>query len=134
MIEYSERRDLSKKVVLPLYEQNNWAAASKPGRLVAGLNASHSLVTAWDGSVLVGLGNAISDGHLVVYYPHLLVLPAYQRKGIGREIMARMQEIYADFHQQMLLADEAAAQFYQRIGFRRANATEPYWIYKDSGS
>jgi GNAT superfamily N-acetyltransferase len=32
----------------------------------------------------VGLGNAISDGALVVYYPHMLVLPEYQGRGIGR--------------------------------------------------
>jgi ribosomal protein S18 acetylase RimI-like enzyme len=129
MIEYSNKQDLTKKIVLPLYQQNNWSAATKPSKLVAALNASHSLVTAWHGTDLVGLGNAISDGHLVVYYPHLLILPAYQRMGIGRELMSRLQAKYIGFHQQMLVADEDAILFYQRIGFRRAGVTQSYWIY-----
>ncbi|GAL03228.1 histone acetyltransferase HPA2 and related acetyltransferases [Photobacterium aphoticum] len=32
---------------------------------------------------LVGIGNAISDGHLVVYYPHMLVHPDVQGQGIA---------------------------------------------------
>ena len=62
-------------------------------------------MTAWDEALLVGLGSAISDGHLVVYFPHLLVRPEYQRSGIGTELMARMMNRYRGFHQQALLAD-----------------------------
>lgn len=32
-----------------------------------------------DGERRVGIGNAISEGHRVVYYPHLLVHPDYFR-------------------------------------------------------
>jgi GNAT superfamily N-acetyltransferase len=78
---------------------------------------------------LVGLGNAISDGYLVVYYPHLLVLPSYQGKGVGRLIMDKMQEIYKGFHMQMLTADGNAIDFYKKNGFERAGQTEPMWIY-----
>jgi len=72
---------------LALYRANEWSSAQKPELLHSALMASHSLVTAWDDSKLVGLGNAISDGHLVVYYPHLLVLPEYQGRGIGTRLM-----------------------------------------------
>jgi GNAT superfamily N-acetyltransferase len=97
--------------------------------LYKALQHSHSLVSAWLGDKLVGIGNAISDGYLVVYYPHLLVHPEYQGKGIGRKIMDRMQEIYGDIHMQMLTADGDAVGFYQRMGFERAGQTEPMWIY-----
>lgn len=93
---------------MPLYEANEWSAAQKPDLLLKGLINSHSLITAWDGDTLAGLGNAISDGHLVVYYPHLLVLPSYQGKGIGYMIMDKMQEKYQGFHMQMLTADGKA--------------------------
>jgi len=89
----------------------------------------HALITAWDDDRLIGLGNAISDGYLVVYYPHLLVHPEYQRYGIGRKIVAKMQEKYAGFHMQMLVADGKAIEFYKRLGFVRAGKTEPLWIY-----
>ena len=80
----------------------------------------------------MGLGNAISDGHLVVYYPHLLVLPAYQGRGIGAQMMKTLQSRYAGFHQHMLVADGQAVGFYQRMGFRKAGETEAMWIYSGS--
>lgn len=121
---------LALKDVKKLYTANNWSAASKPKKLLAGLLNSHSLVTAWDGKILVGLGNAISDGHLVVYYPHLLVLPTYHGQGIGKMIVDRMQEKYKDFHMQMLTADGKAIDFYTKQGFEIAGETKPMWIYQ----
>jgi GNAT superfamily N-acetyltransferase len=81
-IRYSESRDLPLESALALYRANEWSSAEKPELLHKALLGSHSLVTAWDGARLIGLGNAISDGCLVVYYPHLLVLPEYQGRGI----------------------------------------------------
>jgi GNAT superfamily N-acetyltransferase len=128
-IQLSVNRDLNANDILKLYEANKWSAADKPELLIKALLNSHSLVTAWDSTTLVGLGNAISDGYLVVYYPHLLVLPSYQGKGVGRLIMDKMQEIYKGFHMQMLTADGNAINFYKKNGFERAGQTEPMWIY-----
>jgi len=129
-IKLSVNRDLNANDILQLYQANKWSAAEKPELLLKGLLNSHSLVTAWDSTTLVGLGNAISDGYLVVYYPHLLVLPSYQGKGVGRLIMDKMQEMYKGFHMQMLTADGNAIDFYKKNGFERAGQTEPMWIYK----
>ncbi|WP_227819961.1 GNAT family N-acetyltransferase [Marinobacterium aestuarii] len=71
----------------------------------------------------------MSDGYLVVYYPHLLVHPDFQGRGIGRQLMQAMQARYAGFHQQMLTADGGAIEFYRALGFERAGKTEPMWIY-----
>ncbi|RKO71204.1 N-acetyltransferase [Sphingobacterium puteale] len=128
-IKLSVNRDLNADDILQLYKANKWSAAEKPELLMKALLNSHSLVTAWDATTLVGLGNAISDGYLVVYYPHLLVLPSYQGKGIGCLIMDKMQEIYKGFHMQMLTADGNVIDFYKKNGFERAGQTEPMWIY-----
>lgn len=116
--------------VVSLYKANNWSAANKPKQLLKGLLNSHSLVTAWDNDQLIGLGNAISDGYLMVYFPHLLVLPEYQNKGVGKAIMNKIQEHYKNFHMQMLTADTEAISFYEKIGFSKAGATQPMWIYE----
>ena len=115
--------------VIALYRANEWSSADKPEQLMSALSNSHTLVTARLGGELVGLGNAISDGSLVVYYPHLLVHPAHQGKGIGRKIVEAMQGIYGDFHQQMLTADGEAIDFYKALGFQRAGKTVPMWVY-----
>ena len=115
--------------VVELYRANGWSSAEKPVELLAALRNSHALATARIGGRLVGLGNAISDGHLVVYYPHLLVHPEFQGRGIGKRLMAALQERYRGFHQQMLTADGKALEFYRKMGFERAGKTEPMWIY-----
>jgi hypothetical protein len=61
-IRYSESSDLPLESVLALYRANGWSSAQKPEPLHKGLLASHSLIAGWDGSKLVGLGNAISTG------------------------------------------------------------------------
>lgn len=129
-ITYKEDQNLKEQDVVPLYKANHWSSAEKPGSLLKALNNSHTLISAWEDSKLVGLGNAISDGFLVVYYPHLIVLPEYQGKGIGKEIMKRFHLKYNGFHQQMLVADGKAIDFYKNCGFEKAGKTEAMWIYK----
>jgi ribosomal protein S18 acetylase RimI-like enzyme len=128
-IQYSDRRDLPREGVAALYRANGWSSAEKPDLLLKAMAGAHSLFSAWDGAKLVGLGNAISDGHLVVYYPHLIVLPEYQGHGIGTELMRLLMARYAGFHQHMLVADGRALDFYRKCGFERAGKTEPMWIY-----
>ena len=120
---------ISNEEVVALYKANQWSSAEKPDQLTKALRNSHSLVTARLEGQLVGIGNAISDGHLVVYYPHLLVLPEHQGKGIGRLMMAALAKKYSGFHQQMLTADGDSIGFYERFGYVRAGRTVPMWIY-----
>ena len=115
--------------VLAIYKANKWSSAEKPTQLLPALRNSHSLVTARISGNLVGIGNAISDGYLVVYYPHVLVHPQYQRKGIGKKMIEAMQNKYSGFHQQMLTADGDAIEFYKAIGFTKAGETQSMWIY-----
>jgi len=130
MITFSEQRDIAIEQILPLYESNGWSSARKPEALHQALLNSHALVSAWDGDVLVGIGNAISDGFLVVYYPHLLVKPEYQGQGIGQQIMGILKQRDEGMHMQMLVADGEAIAFYQKCGFIRAGKTQPMWIYE----
>ncbi len=118
--------------VIPLHRANGWSSAEKPDQLMAALRNSHALVTTRIGKELVGLGNAICDGHLVVYFPHMLVHPVHQGKGAGRLMMQAMLARYAGFHQMMLTADGAAIDFYKALGFERAGKTEPMWVYAGS--
>lgn len=115
--------------IVELYRANEWSSAEKPEKLLPALRNSHTLVTARLDGKLVGVGNAISDGYLVVYYPHMLVHPDYHGHGIGRKMMEAMQSVYSNFHQQMLTADGEAIAFYKALGFERAGKTEPMWVY-----
>ncbi len=118
--------------VIELYRANAWSSADRPEQLMSALQNSHTLVTARNAGTLVGIANAISDGHLVVYYPHMLVHPLRHGKGVGRKMMQAMQSVYDGFHQQMLTADGDAIAFYKALGFTRAGKTQSMWLYAGS--
>lgn len=128
-IRYETGREIPLQGVVELYRANGWSSAEKPEELFRALVDSHALVMAWHEERLVGLGNAISDGHLVVYYPHLLVHPEYQGRGIGTRLMRMLMARHQGFHQHMLVADGRAIEFYRKCSFERAGKTEPMWIY-----
>ncbi len=129
-IHLKEDKILDPTQVINLYKANKWSSGEKPGQLMPALANSHAVVTAWDDDTLVGLGNSLSDGSLVVYYPHLLVHPQYHGRGIGRMIMEKFQEKYGGFHQQILVANNQAVKFYRKCGFKRAYRTSSMWIFK----
>lgn len=128
-IEIKETREVSQEDILAIYKANYWSSAHKPDALYKALLNSHTLVTAWDHGCLVGLGNALSDGYLVVYYPHLIVHPDYHGKGVGTMILNKLKEKYNGFHQQILVADGKAVDFYAKNGFEPAGQTQSMWIY-----
>lgn len=122
--------ELIENEVLEIYEGNDWSSAKKPDVLLAALKNSHSLLTARISGKLVGLANAIADGYLVVYFPHLIVHPDYQGKGIGTQLMTLMLEKYSGYHQLMITADCNAVAFYRTLGFSQAGETQSMWIYE----
>ncbi len=129
-IHISKTKDISQEDIIAIYEANHWSSAKKPDKLYQALINSPTLVSAWEGDKLIGIANALTDGFLVVYYPHMLVHPEYQGKGIGKMMMEAFQEIYADFHQQILVADGKAINFYEQCGFSKAGETQSMWIYQ----
>ena len=128
-VEINLNNEIENEETLAIYRANGWSSAELPRELIAALRNSHSLVTARVSGRLVGLGNAIADGHLVVYYPHLLVHPEYQGKGIGWRILNSLKAEYSSYHQQVLIADGKTINFYKSAGFERAGKTEAMWIY-----
>src|SRR5258706_15090875 len=129
-VHYRSAKSLPKAEVLNLYRSVQWSAARKPVHLMRPLERAHSLVTPWVKGSLVGLGNAISDGSLVVYYPHLLGLPELQGRGIGRQLMKRLRKRYPGFHQHILVAEGKAVSFYRKCGFKRAGKTASMWVFR----
>ena len=124
----------TKEELYQLYEANKWSSATKVDALHKAMVHSETVVTAYLAGELVGLANAISDKSLVVYFPHLLIDPKYQKMGVGGKLIDVMLEKYKGFHQQMLVADNSAVQFYKKKGFKKAANTTSMWIYEKVGS
>ena len=83
------------------------------GAMLANANLT---ITAWDGAVLVGIARSLSDFGWTTYLADLAVREAYQRRGIGVELIRRTQRA-APQAKIVLLAAPAAVDYYPRIGF-----------------
>ena len=81
-------------------------------------NANLTL-TAWDGDTLVGIARAVTDFSYCCYLSDLAVDRAYQRQGIGKELIRRMREILGDEVMMLLLAVPEAMEYYPHIGFEK---------------
>ncbi len=74
-------------------------------------------VSAWDGELLVGVARSVTDFTYCCYLSDLAVDAAYQRRGIGVELMAQTQERLGPRCKIILLAAPAAADYYGHVGF-----------------
>lgn len=88
------------------------------GRLAEVLHNSTFVVSAWDGAVLVGAARVISDQVAVALVQHLGVHPAYQRHGVGGDLLRRCLARYGHTTLVALVDDPTDAGFYARFGFR----------------
>jgi len=94
-----------------------------PEQTKQGLKGSAFIVTALDGDKVVGTGRLIWDGGYIAVTKNLMVLPEYQGRGIGSEIMQKQ----IDFLKSKLkpgygialqfIASNNAEKFYKKLGF-----------------
>lgn len=86
-------------------------------------NSSH-IVLAIDPETnqVAGFITAISDGVLSAYIPLLEVLPAYQNRGIGKELVERMLEQLNELYMIDLCCDEDLVPYYKNFGMMQTNA------------
>jgi len=75
-------------------------------------------VTAWDGSLLVGLARSLTDFSYVAYLADLVVRETHQRRGIGVELMRQTQDRLGERAKIVLWAAPEAEAYYPRMGFR----------------
>ena len=68
---------------------------------------------------MVGIVSAVGDGVLAAYIPMLEVLPDYQGRGIGSELVRRLLERLRDRYMVDLVCDEDLVPFYERLGLAR---------------
>lgn len=75
------------------------------------------LATAWVDDVLVGVSRSLTDWTYSCYLADLAVDVAYQREGIGRQLIDLTQRQLGPLCKIILLAAPAASEYYPRIGF-----------------
>lgn len=97
-----------------------WPSPPAPATHLRVLEGSRHIVLARDDATgqVVGYITAIGDGVLAAYIPHLEVLPAYQGRGIGGELVRRMLARLSAIYMVDLICDPELQPFYERLGMR----------------
>jgi GNAT superfamily N-acetyltransferase len=95
-----------------------WPVAPSPERHWELLSGSHAVEIALDGDVVVGFVTAISDGVLSAFIPLLEVLPSYQHRGIGTELVRRLLGQLDGLYMIDLCCDAELEPFYGALGFQ----------------
>jgi len=83
------------------------------------LRHAQMLTTAWEGDRLVGAARTLTDFSYVAYLADLAVDEAWQRRGVGRELIEATRSALGPKAWLVLLAAPAAQEYYPRIGFAR---------------
>ncbi len=85
--------------------------------MAAMLEHGDVLISAWDGDKCVGLARTLTDYAYVAYLADLAVDVAYQRKGIGKELIRRTQAALHPTCLITLLSAPKANDYYANLGF-----------------
>ncbi|PKN62924.1 MAG: GNAT family N-acetyltransferase [Deltaproteobacteria bacterium HGW-Deltaproteobacteria-15] len=104
-----------------LFESTGWTSAItiSDNMLKKALDKSWYWVSAFDQESLIGIGRLISDGALYAFVCDMIVLPEYQRKGIGKEILNMLKNrcLEAGIQRVWLFSASGRTEFYIKNGF-----------------
>ena len=113
---HADDRSLTPEVFLPFVNQV-WPGAYDPEKTRAALKKTQN-ITAYDGGCLVGCLRMLTDGYFLGTITELLVLPAYQRRGVGSRLLQLAREAAPTLL--YFGAQPGAEGFYERNGCRRS--------------
>ncbi len=115
MITYSDSHDINLDELSVLFNTVGWERRTADRERLAQLvRGSLWVVSALDDGRLIGFARAVSDGATNAYVSTVAVLPEYQGRGIGKEIMRRLIDGH-DGIQFVLHANDNAYPFYLHL-------------------
>ena len=123
--------------VLHLYQAVGWTNYThQPEMLEQALSHSLAIYVVLDDDTVVGLIRLVGDGFSSVLVQDLIVLPIYQRKGIGSALMKEALEDYKDVYQVQLVTEqtEKTLGFYRSMGFETLSTydcTGMIWVNRE---
>lgn len=108
-----------------------YGKAKNTMRIRQAFEASGRVVTAWIEGILVGAGRMITDNVCYAYIADVAVLPSYQKKGIGKGLMAQLLKDTTHMSVQ-LWPTKGNIAFYERLGFNALGREHPMMIIRKS--
>lgn len=118
-MEIREYRQYDEREILLLYASVGWTAyTDQPETLRRGFENSLLTLAAYEENRLIGILRAVGDGQTIVFVQDLLILPEYQRRGVGTALLRELLARYPQVRQIELTADDSPSllAFYRKTG------------------
>ena len=119
-IEYRDDARLDAEEAIDLYCRSTLGErrpVDRPDIFEGMLNNASLVITAWDGSRLVGIARTLTDFSYVAYLADLAVDAQYQKQGIGKRLIEETRRRLAPECMIVLLAAPKANDYYAKLGF-----------------
>jgi len=120
-MEYKIENDLSAEEFIAVLKASTLGErrpVNEPERITKMLQNANLIITARENNKLVGVARSITDFAYCTYLSDLAVDEAYQRKGIGKELIRRTK-LATPHAKLILLAAPKAINYYPHIGMKR---------------
>ena len=120
MLTYRTNHPVSRAQFIALLQKTSLGARrplAEAERIDAMLQNADLLISAWDDDRLVGIARAVTDYAYCCHLSDLAVDEAWQRRGIGQELLATLKQALHPQCKIILLAAPQAVDYYPHIGF-----------------
>ena len=129
MIIYKDTKDITDAHLRKLYDAVGWISyTNRTSDLSEILEQSQIVYSAWSGETLVGLIRTVGDGLTIQYVQDFLVMPEFQKQGIGKELFTYVLKNSEHIRQFVLMTDNSddnqeIIKIYEKLGLKRFSDT-----------
>lgn len=127
VVTYSEKKSLQPEQLLTLFQQAPWAKGRTLDDAREMLRHTDLALCAWDGDHLVGFGRVLTDFVYRATIWDVIVDHAYQKQGIGTEIVQRILHHPRLKKVELFWLCTRRPGFYEKLGFSTGEQTGMVW-------
>lgn len=119
-IEYRHNFPLEAADVAAVFDNSGIRRPTKDLARIERMFANANLIlSAWHEGKLIGVCRALTDFSYCCYLSDLAVDKAFQKHGIGRELIARVRSAIGEEVALVLLSAPEAKEYYPKVGFEK---------------
>lgn len=130
---YRDDANISVEQAVNLYKASTLGERRPVDRpdIFSGMLANSSItISAWIDGALVGISRTLTDFSYVAYLADLAVDEAFQRQGIGKQLIEETRKRIQPECMLVLLAAPKANEYYPRLGFEHNPRA---WVMRNAG-
>jgi len=120
MIEYRHNFPLDPADVIRVFDASGLTRPTQdPARIARMFAGSNLILSAWSDGTLVGVCRALTDYSYCCYLSDLAVHRDFQKRGIGKQLVQRLQAALGAEVSLILLSAPGAMAYYPKLGFAK---------------